>query len=254
MITIIPAIDLKGGKCVRLRQGAADDETVYSGSPVEMALHWVKQGGTFLHVVDLDGAFAGHPVHTDVLRKICETIDIPVEIGGGIRTDDDIETLLATGVSRVILGTRACEHPEELKRLTATFGGDRIAVGIDARDGRVQTKGWVETTNVMAEQLAKQVDAAGVGTIIYTDTSRDGMLEGVNAFEMGKICSAVSCSVVASGGVSGADDMKRLAALNCDNLTGAIVGKALYEGTVTVKELAKAAKQDVLRNPSTGKT
>jgi len=242
MITIIPAIDLKGGKCVRLRQGVADDETVYSDSPVDMAKHWVKEGGAFLHVVDLDGAFEGMPVHTEVLREICEAIEIPVEIGGGIRTDEDIETLLATGVTRVILGTRACEHPEELARLVEKFGGERIAVGIDARGGKVQTKGWVETTDVEAGALAKQVAEAGVGTIIYTDTSRDGMLDGVNAFEMGKICSAVSCDVVASGGVSSAEDIRRLAALKCDNLTGAIVGKALYEETVTIKQLAKAAK------------
>lgn len=242
MITIIPAIDLKGGKCVRLKQGLANEETVYSDSPAEMAQHWVKEGGKFLHVVDLDGAFDGKPVHMEELKAICKTIDIPVEIGGGIRTDEDIESLLATGVTRVILGTRACEHPEELARLVEKFGGKRIAVGIDARDGMVQTKGWVETTDVVAEDLAKQVDAAGVGTIIYTDTSRDGMLDGVNAFEMGKICSAVSCEVVASGGVSSLEDIKRLAALNCDNLTGAIVGKALYEETVSIKQLAKAAK------------
>lgn len=242
MITIIPAIDLKGGKCVRLRQGLANEETVYSDSPVEMAKQWVKEGGEFLHVVDLDGAFEGKPVHIEALKAICEAIDIPVEIGGGIRTDGDIETLLATGVCRVILGTRACEHPEELARLVEKFGGDRIAVGIDARGGKVQTKGWVETTDIEAVDLAKQVDAAGVGTIIYTDTSRDGMLDGVNAFEMGKICSAVSCNVVASGGVSSVEDIKRLAALNCANLTGAIVGKALYEQTVSVKQLTKAAR------------
>jgi phosphoribosylformimino-5-aminoimidazole carboxamide ribotide isomerase len=242
VITIIPAIDLKGGQCVRLRQGLADEQTVYSDSPVDMAKQWVKEGGEFLHVVDLDGAFAGRPVHTEILRAICAAIDIPVEIGGGIRTDEDIETLLATGVTRVILGTRACEHPEELARLVQKFGGDRIAVGIDARDGNVQTKGWVETTNIQAVDLAKQVDAAGVGTIIYTDTARDGMLDGVNAFEMGKICSAVACNVVASGGVSGVEDIRRLAALRCDNLTGAIVGKALYEATVSVKQLKKAAE------------
>lgn len=242
MITIIPAIDLKGGNCVRLKQGLANEETVYSDSPVEMAKHWVKEGGEFLHVVDLDGAFEGRPVHVDVLREICAAINIPVEIGGGIRTDKDIETLLATGVTRVILGTRACEHPEELARLVEKFGGERIAVGIDAREGMVQTKGWVETTDVEAVDLAKQVDAAGVGTIIYTDTSRDGMMDGVNAFEMGKICSAVKCDVVASGGVSTVEDIKRLAALNCANLTGAIVGKALYEETVSIKQLAKAAR------------
>jgi phosphoribosylformimino-5-aminoimidazole carboxamide ribotide isomerase len=242
MITIIPAIDLKDGKCVRLKQGLADEVTEYSDSPADMAKHWEKEGGEFLHVVDLDGAFQGTPVHLEQLKAICEAVKMPVEIGGGIRTDEDIEKLLATGVTRVILGTRACEHPEELARLVEKFGGDRIAVGIDARDGRVQTKGWVETTDVIAVDLAKQVDAAGVGTIIYTDTSRDGMMDGVNAFEMGKICSAVNCEVVASGGVSNLEDIKRLAALNCDNLTGAIVGKALYEETVTVKQLKKAAK------------
>ena len=242
MITIIPAIDLKGGQCVRLKQGLANEVTEYSDSPAEMATHWEKEGGEFLHVVDLDGAFDGKPVHVEELKAICEAIDIPVEIGGGIRTDEDIENLLATGVTRIILGTRACEHPEELARLVEKFGGDRIAVGIDARDGMVQTKGWVETTDVVAVDLAKQVDEAGVGTLIYTDTSRDGMMIGVNAFEMGKICSAVNCEVVASGGVSSMEDIKRLVALNCDNLTGAIVGKALYEKTVSIKQLATAVK------------
>jgi len=242
MITIIPAIDLKGGKCVRLRQGFAHAETVYSDSPVETAQHWVKEGGKFLHVVDLDGGREGQPVHTHLLRAICETVHIPVEIGGGIRTDQDIEALLETGVSRVILGTRACEHPEGLAQLVQKFGKNRIAVGIDARDGKVQTQGWVEMTDVEAVDLAQQVAEAGVGTLIYTDTSRDGMMDGVNAFEMGKICSAVKCEVVASGGVSSIEDIKRLTALNCANLTGAIVGKALYEKTVTLKQLAKAAK------------
>ena len=242
MITIIPAIDLKDGKCVRLKQGLAEEVTEYSDSPAEMAKQWQKEGGEFLHVVDLDGAFEGKPVHVEELKAICDAVQIPVEIGGGIRTDEDIELLLATGVTRVILGTRACEHPEELARLVEKFGGDKIAVGIDAREGKVQTKGWVETTDVNAVDLAKQVDAAGVGTIIYTDTSRDGMMDGVNAFEMGKICSAVKCEVVASGGVSSLEDIKRLVALNCENLTGAIVGKALYEETVTIRQLKKAAR------------
>jgi phosphoribosylformimino-5-aminoimidazole carboxamide ribotide isomerase len=242
MITIIPAIDLKDGRCVRLKQGHADEQTVYSDSPAETARHWQKEGGEFLHVVDLDGAFEGKPVHVEELKAICKAVQIPVEIGGGIRTDEDIETLLATGVTRVILGTRACEHPDELKRLVKKFGGENIAVGIDARDGRVQTRGWVETTDINAIELAKKVDAAGVGTIIYTDTSRDGMMDGVNAFEMGKICSAVKCSVIASGGVSSIEDIKRLVALNCDNLTGAIVGKALYEQTASVRQFKKASK------------
>ncbi len=239
---IIPAVDLRAGRCVRLRQGVVNDEVVYSDSPVEMAKLWVKEGGEFLHVVDLDGAFAGQPVHTDVLRQICQTIHIPVEMGGGVRTDEDIELLLATGVTRVILGTRACEHPEELVRLVKKFDGKRIAVGIDARDGKVQTKGWVETTDVDAINLAKEVDAAGVGTIVYTDTSHDGMLDGVNAFEMGKICSAVSCNVIASGGVSRTEDIDRLMALHCRNLTGVIVGKALYEKTVSIRQLKKVVQ------------
>jgi len=242
MITIIPAIDLKSGRCVRLRQGAADDETVYSDSPVEMARHWAAEGGRWLHVVDLDGAFEGRPFHVEVLKAICASVDMPVEIGGGIRTDRDIETLLATGVRRVIFGTRACEHPEELERLVRHFGGERIAVGIDARNGKVQTKGWVETTNVAAVELARRVSQAGIRTIIYTDTSRDGMMQGVNTAEMEKVCRAVSCEVIASGGVSTPADVQALGALQCSNLTGAIVGKALYEKTVTLKEMMQAAQ------------
>lgn len=241
MITIIPAIDLKGGKCVRLRQGLADEVTEYSDDPVAMALHWVKQGGEYLHVVDLDGAFAGHPVHTDILRRITAAIDIPVEIGGGLRTDEDIQAVLDAGVARAILGTRACEHPEELQRLSERFGGERIAVGIDARDGMVQTKGWVETTGVKAADLARDVEQAGVETIIYTDTSRDGMMSGVNVEQMLAICGVVGCNVVASGGVSAVDDIHRLVKIKCPNLTGAIVGKALYDESVTIAELKDAA-------------
>ncbi|MCF7847824.1 MAG: 1-(5-phosphoribosyl)-5-[(5-phosphoribosylamino)methylideneamino]imidazole-4-carboxamide isomerase [Kiritimatiellales bacterium] len=237
---VIPAIDLKNGKCVRLKQGLANEVTEYSDSPAEMAKHWVAEGGMFLHVVDLDGAFEGRPMHTRQLREICNAIDIPVEIGGGLRTDDDIQEVLAAGVCRAILGTRACEHPEELKRLVEKFGGDRIAVGIDARNGMVQTKGWVETTDVIAAELAKQCDQVGVGTIIYTDTSRDGMMQGVNDAEMAKICDVVSCDVVASGGVSTLEDMQRLVALRRPNLVGAIVGKALYEKTVSIAALQAA--------------
>lgn len=240
-MTILPAIDLKDGRCVRLRQGRLEEQTVYSESPVEMARHWVKEGGEFLHVVDLDGAFAGHPVHVDTVRAICAAVDVPVETGGGIRTDDDIARVLDAGAARVILGTRICEKPDELARLVERFGAERIAAGIDACDGKVQTRGWAETTAVDAVELATNVSAAGVGTLIYTDTTRDGMLGGVNAFETGRICSAVSCRVIASGGVSGVDDIQRLAALRCTNLEGAIVGKALYEGTVTLRRLKKAA-------------
>jgi len=234
---VIPAIDLKGGKCVRLRQGLANEVTEYSDAPVEMAKHWEAEGGRFLHVVDLDGAFEGRLKHIRELKAICDAVSIPVEIGGGLRTDEDIQNVLDAGACRAILGTRACEHPEELQRLVEKFGGDRIAVGIDARGGMVQTKGWVKTTGVRAVNLAKEVDRAGVETIIYTDTLRDGMMQGVNDKEMAQICDAVSCNVVASGGISTLADMQRLRALKRPNLVGAIVGKALYERSVTIREL-----------------
>lgn len=241
MMKIIPAIDLKGGKCVRLRQGLADEVTEYSDDPIAMARHWEEQGGEYLHVVDLDGAFDGLPRHTDVLRRITAAIDIPVEIGGGLRSDADIADVLAAGVDRAILGTRACEHPEELERIAHKFGGEHIAVGIDARDGMVQTKGWVETTKVRAADLARTVAAAGIATIVYTDTARDGMMKGVNIDQMDAICGTVECDVVASGGVSTVEDIRRLSALERPNLIGAIVGKALYDKTVTLAELRRAS-------------
>jgi phosphoribosylformimino-5-aminoimidazole carboxamide ribotide isomerase len=240
MLTIIPAIDLKDGKCVRLCQGRAEDVKVYSENPVDMAKYWVDQGGEYLHVVDLDGAFQGTPMHTRVIEKIAAAIDIPVEVGGGLRTTESIRELIAAGVTRAILGTRACEDPESLVGLVAEFGS-HVAVGIDARDGFVQTKGWVETTAIKAEELGQRVAAAGIETIIYTDTSVDGMLTGVNAEAMATMCDAVSCGVVASGGVSSHDDISKLVALGRDNLVGAIVGKALYEKTVQMDKLIEAA-------------
>ncbi len=239
-ITVIPAIDLKGGRCVRLKQGVAADEMVYSDDPVSMARHWESEGGAYLHVVDLDGAFKGAPQHAAVIKQMVEAVSIPVEMGGGLRTDDDIEAMIKTGVDRVILGTRVCENPDQLTRIIKRFGSERIAVGIDARDGFVQVKGWVETTGVEASTLAEQVEEAGCKTIIYTDTSRDGMLGGVNAEAMKDMCESTACTVVASGGVSSVEDIKRLKALKCANLGGAIVGKALYEGNVTVKDLQSA--------------
>ena len=207
---ILPAIDLKDGKCVRLRQGVAEDVTVYGDDPVEMALHWQQEGGDYLHVVDLDGAFQGAPAHTDVITRITAALDIPMEIGGGLRSDSHVEELLEAGVDRVILGTRAWSEPETLAALVARFGGAHIAVGIDARDGLVQIKGWVETTEKKAVDLAAEVDQAGVGTIIYTDTARDGMMGGPNLDQMAAICSAVSCNVIASGGVSSVQNVKDL--------------------------------------------
>ena len=244
MFTIFPAIDLKGGRCVRLRQGQADDATVYGDDPVQMALHWQSLGGRALHVVDLDGAFNGAPAHADVVAKIAAALTIPVEIGGGLRTDEHVQAMLDAGVSRVILGTRALADPDALRRLVDRQGGEKIAVGIDARDGKVQVKGWVETTGTLATDLAKRVCDLGVGTIIYTDTATDGMLSGPNVGQMDRICEAASCDVVASGGVSRVEDVRALVALGRPNLVGAIVGKALYEGRASLPELQAAASQE----------
>ncbi len=238
---IYPAIDLKDGQCVRLRQGRADAVTVYSDDPVAMARHWVEEGGDWLHVVDLDGAFSGHPVHRDVVAAMAAAIPVPIEFGGGLRTDADISSMLEAGVRRVVLGTRACAEPEALANLVRQFG-DRLAVGIDARGGKVQVKGWVETTDTLAVDLAIQVARLGVRTIIYTDTATDGMLVGPNVAGVKALCEAVACHVIASGGVSRTEDVARLAALRLPNLEGVIVGKALYEGSVTVAGLRQAAQ------------
>lgn len=235
---IIPAVDIKDGKCVRLRQGLAGEVTVYSDDPVEMALRWEKEGGRYLHVVDLDGAFGGRPVHADVIRRISDVLTIPVEVGGGLRTDEDVREILNCGVQRAIIGTRAFDDPDSLQSIIDEFGA-RIAVGIDARDGLVQVKGWVETTGMKALDLAREVDRMGVGAIIYTDTATDGMMKGTNLGAIGEICDAVRCEVIASGGVTTFDDVKKLKALERPNLAGVIVGKALYEGTVRLSELNK---------------
>ena len=240
---ILPAIDLKNGHCVRLRQGRAEDATVYSNDPSAMARQWREQGADELHVVDLDGAFAGMPKHLDVVRQIVAACGVPVELGGGLRTDNDVEQALATGVARVIIGTRALADPDALTRLVQRFG-DRIAVGIDARDGRVQVKGWVETTATRATDLARRAAATGVATIIYTDTATDGMLAGTNIAAMDEMCRAVpSCRVIASGGVSAPEHVRALIALGHANLYGAIVGKALYESTTTLAALNEAARE-----------
>ncbi|MEI6970470.1 MAG: 1-(5-phosphoribosyl)-5-[(5-phosphoribosylamino)methylideneamino]imidazole-4-carboxamide isomerase [bacterium] len=240
MINIIPAIDLKDGKCVRLRQGNATDVTVYSEDPVATARHWAADGAGMLHIVDLDGAFQGMPVHAALIARIVSAVDIPVETGGGLRTEADIQSLVDAGVRRVILGTRACLKPDDLVPLVRRFG-DRIAVGIDARDGLVSIKGWVETTAVKGVDLAVHLDAIGVKTLIYTDIATDGMLRGVNAVQVAAVCRAVSCEVIASGGIASAEDICTLRDLKMPNLTGAIVGKALYEKRVSLRELLDVA-------------
>ena len=238
---ILPAIDLKDGKCVRLRQGRADDVTVYGDDPAQQARDWREQGGRELHVVDLDGAFAGTPRHAEVIRRIIEAFGGPVEVGGGLRTPEALNAVIEAGAARAIIGSAALEDPEFLASAVELYG-DRIAVGIDARNGFVQTKGWVETTAVKATDLAAAVARVGVKTIIYTDTATDGMLGGPNLTQMAAICDAApTCEITASGGVSSPYDVENLKALERANLRAAIVGKALYDGRTTLKEMNIAA-------------
>ena len=222
---------------MRLRQGRADDETVYGDDPAAQARDWCEQGGRELHVVDLDGAFAGEPRHAEVIAKVIEAFGGPVEVGGGIRSMDSLRAVLEAGAARAIIGSAALEDPAFLSAALELYG-DRIAVGIDARDGFVQTRGWVETTKVRATELAAAVEKAGVKSIIYTDTATDGMLGGPNLTQMAAICDAApGCAVTASGGVSSPYDVKNLMALGRANLVAAIVGKALYDGRTTLREL-----------------
>ena len=240
-MVILPAIDLKDGKCVRLRQGRADDVTVYGDDPATQAKDWRDQGGRELHVVDLDGAFAGEPRHADVIRSIIEAFGGPVEVGGGLRTPEAVAAVIDAGAARAIIGSAALEDPAVLAACVEQYG-DRIAVGIDARNGFVQTKGWVETTAVKATDLAAAVAKAGVKTIIYTDTATDGMLGGPNLTQMAAICDAApTCEVTASGGVSSPYDIENLKALDRANLRAAIVGKALYDGRTTLRDMNLAA-------------
>ncbi|MFZ4395293.1 MAG: 1-(5-phosphoribosyl)-5-[(5-phosphoribosylamino)methylideneamino]imidazole-4-carboxamide isomerase [Kiritimatiellia bacterium] len=238
---ILPAIDLQKGRCVRLRQGRADEATVYSDDPAAMARQWLAQGARALHVVDLDGAFDGTPKHLDVVAQIVAAMGaVPVELGGGLRTDEDVRRALGTGVARVIIGTRALADPDALRRLVQEHG-ERIAVGIDARDGRVRVNGWVEASSTCATDLARRAADLGVGTIIYTDIATDGMLAGTNVAAMDEMCRTVPCRVIASGGVSAPEHVRALLALGHANLYGAIVGKALYDGQTTLAELQQAA-------------
>jgi len=240
-MVVLPAIDLKDGKCVRLRQGRAEDATVYGDDPAAQARDWAAQGGRELHVVDLDGAFAGEPRHAETIRGIIAAFGGPVEVGGGLRTPEAVNAVIDAGATRAIIGSAALEDPAFLAACVELYG-ERIAVGIDARGGFVQTKGWVETTKVLATDLAAAVAKAGVKTIIYTDTATDGMLGGPNLEQMAAICDAApTCQITASGGVSSPRDIANLKALGRANLRAAIVGKALYDGRTTLAEMNAAA-------------
>jgi phosphoribosylformimino-5-aminoimidazole carboxamide ribotide isomerase len=235
---IYPAIDLKGGKVVRLRQGQADAQTTYSDDPVAVARRWEDEGARFLHVVDLDGAFDGVPRNWDGVRAILKAIQIPVQLGGGLRSRSQIEDAIAMGVTRCVVGTKACEAPAFVEELAGALGV-HVAVGIDARDGFVAVKGWTEKTRLTAVEFARQVSGLGVAHIIFTDVSTDGMLTGPNYAAIAGVCDAVNCFVIASGGVGCAEDVRLLQRLTEKhaNLTGVIIGKALYDGRVSLAQI-----------------
>lgn len=230
-MNLLPAIDLMGGEVVRLKRGLATEKTVYSNDPVAFAKKWEAAGADWLHLVDLDAAFCGEPRNLGAIEKICSAVNIPCELGGGMRNYANVSAAFSAGVSRVILGTKACESPEEIAAMCAEFGGDRIAVGIDANRGKVAVKGWTETTETSAADLAIMAQVAGAGTVIYTDIATDGMLEGPNFSELENLLKLLDCNLIASGGVSSADDLRRLAKMR--GLHGAIIGKALYDGQIT---------------------
>ena len=239
-MTIYPAIDLRGGRCVRLFQGKDDQETVYFENPVEPAKLWRQAGATHLHVVDLDGAFTGSSENLDAVREILEVDGLSVQLGGGMRDESVIASALEMGLSRVIIGTRACAEPEWVISMINQFGADRIVVGIDAKDGMVATQGWVETSKTQATELAKSLVSNGLRWIVHTDVSTDGAMKGPNLDAQREMALAVpSCHIIASGGVSCAEDINQLEELciECPNIEGVIVGKALYEKTINLSAI-----------------
>ena len=227
---LLPAIDLMDRQVVRLRRGLAAEKVVYSNDPVSMAKKWEDAGADWLHLVDLDAAFSGEPKNLPCIESICAAVDVPCQLGGGMRSRQNIATAFDSGVRRVILGTKAYESTDFLKEACREFGGERIAVGIDAKDGLVAVKGWTETTSRRAVDLALSAQESGVETVIYTDIATDGMLEGPNYSALTELLNLLECNLIASGGVSSPNDILRLAAL--PGLYGAIIGKALYEGKV----------------------
>lgn len=235
---IWPAIDLLGGKCVRLQQGDYGRETVFSDDPVAMALKFQAAGAKFLHLVDLDGARDGRPTNHNIVRQIVAAVDMQCELGGGIRSQETIDNLFATGLERLVLGTAALKDPEWLRQMTDTYPG-QLVLGIDARDGFVATQGWLEVSDVRATDLANQFRDVPLAAIVYTDIATDGMLNGPNVPEMAKMQNRVSMPVVASGGVTTVEDIRALANAG---LAGAIVGRALYQGTMNLCEAIEVAE------------
>jgi phosphoribosylformimino-5-aminoimidazole carboxamide ribotide isomerase len=240
---IIPAIDLKEGKCVRLEQGLMDKATVYSNDPATTARHWESQGAEILHVVDLDGAFAGVPKNLGAIKAIRAAIKIPIEVGGGIRDLETIGNLVSIGINRIILGTAAIENPAFVQEACKKFPG-RIIVGIDAKEGLVAIKGWAEVTKVRAIDLARQMQEYGVIAVIYTDIKRDGMLSGPNIEATQALAGALHIPVIASGGVHTMKDIERLLTVRHSGVSGVITGKAIYSGSLNLKEAITFVKMN----------
>ncbi|WP_024326655.1 1-(5-phosphoribosyl)-5-[(5-phosphoribosylamino)methylideneamino]imidazole-4-carboxamide isomerase [Thioalkalivibrio sp. AKL19] len=237
---VIPAIDLKEGKCVRLRQGNMDDSTVFGEDPVEMAKRWVDAGAERLHIVDLDGAFAGQPRNAQAVHAIAKAFpELPIQIGGGVRDEDTVQAYLDAGVEFVIIGTRAVSAPHFVNDLCLEFPG-RIIVGLDAKDGKLAVDGWSKLSHHDVIDLAQHFEADGVVAFVYTDIARDGMMKGPNVEATARLASNVRVPVIASGGISSLDDLRNLAAREEDGITGAIVGRALYDGAFTLEEARKA--------------
>lgn len=236
---LLPAIDLKDGACVRLKQGDMAQATVFNTDPARQAELFKKQGAGWIHIVDLDGAFAGKPVNADAVKAIRNAVDLNIELGGGIRSIETIENWLSCGVTRVILGTIALRNPAFVKQACRLFPG-RIAVGIDAKNGFVAVEGWAETSEIKDVELAEQFENCGVSAIIYTDISRDGVLKGANLDATAALARAISTPVIISGGISSLDDLKACAALNVPNMIGVITGRALYDNRFTVAQALTA--------------
>ncbi|WP_028007420.1 1-(5-phosphoribosyl)-5-[(5-phosphoribosylamino)methylideneamino]imidazole-4-carboxamide isomerase [Solimonas flava] len=238
---LIPAIDLKGGQCVRLRQGRMNDATVFSDDPAAVAKRWADEGAERIHVVDLDGAFKGSPVNLKVVEEIVAAVDVPVQIGGGIRDEETVQRYLNSGVQYVIIGTKAVNTPHFLHDLCLEFPR-HIIVSLDAKDGRVALNGWAKVTSHDVVETAVHCERDGVEAIIYTDISRDGMMQGFNAESTSALARALKTPVLASGGVSSLDDIRRLKEIENDGVAGAVIGRALYEGGLDFKEAVRLAK------------
>jgi phosphoribosylformimino-5-aminoimidazole carboxamide ribotide isomerase len=239
---LIPAIDLKDGRCVRLRQGRMEDETVFSDDPLEVAQRWVDAGAQRLHLVDLNGAFEGKPVNASAIRRIAGAFpDLPIQVGGGIRDEDTVQAYLDAGVSYVIIGTKAVSAPHFVNDLCLEFPG-HIIVGLDARDGKVAIDGWSKLSNHDVVEVAQRVERDGVAAIVYTDIGRDGMMTGANVAATASLARAITIPVIASGGVSSLEDIRALCAVADEGIMGAIIGRALYEGTLDLVEAQRVVE------------